>query len=125
MMQDAGVEHATRRWLGFSAWVVVGTVVCLGSLVFPTLGLVLLAATVVVLLTKPLTRRSAFGVLVGAGLPLLYVAWSYRSGAGWVCSYTPSSTSCGQYPDPWPWLIAGIALIIVGIVAHLLRSLRG
>jgi hypothetical protein len=119
------VRTEAAGWTGFIAWMGVGAVVSLSTLIWPTVGLLILATVTVVAVSRPSTRRGASGGLAGAGLPLLYVAWVNRSGPGNICTYTPTSTSCGQQYDPWPWLIAGLVLITVGIVAHVLHGLRG
>jgi hypothetical protein len=51
----------------------------------------------------PHSRDHWEGAITGAGLPFLYVAWINRE---------PGDFS------PWPWLIIGLALMIVGVVAH-------
>jgi hypothetical protein len=54
-------------------------------------------------------RRSAFGLLTGAGALCLLVAWLQRSGVDL---------------DPTPWLAIGILLAAAGIVGHAIRSRR-
>jgi hypothetical protein len=54
-------------------------------------------------------RRSAFGLLTGAGALCLLVAWVQRS---------------GLYLDPRPWLGTGLVLAIGGIAGHTIRSRR-
>jgi hypothetical protein len=114
----------TKGWSGFVGWTVGGAVVCLTALIFPTLGALLLAAAVIVLISRPPTRRSGFGLAAGAALPLLWVAWNNRVGPGWACTSTPTSTSCDQLYDPVPWLVVGLILIVAGIAGQLATRRR-
>jgi hypothetical protein len=124
-MGDRGaIETVDRRWVGFAAWTVVGAVVSFSMLIFPTLGLLLLAVAIAIMAAVRSTRRSAAGAFIGAGIPLLYVAWADRNGPGNLCEHTATSTSCGQVSDPWPWLLVGIALIVLGAAVHGIRTLR-
>jgi hypothetical protein len=91
-------------------------VVSLGVLVLaPVAGIGWLLAS------RPAIRRSAFGLASGAGILLLYVAWLQRAGPGTSCWQTASSSGCEQHLNPLPWLLAGIALFVGGIVAHARR----
>jgi hypothetical protein len=59
------------------------------------------------------TRRSHTGLpglIAGAGVLPLVIAWLNRSGPGNVC--TPGE--CTEEWSPWPWLAAGVVLIAVG-----------
>lgn len=99
---------ASRRYVSssgwFWAWAFVGFA---GALSVVSLGPLLFAPVLVVaafMASRPAARRSARGVITGVGGLLLFVAWVQRS---------------GDYVNPLPWLIAGIALFIGGIVAQL------
>ncbi len=111
------VHVADCRW--FWAWAVLGCAVALGLV---SLGLIVIApaALVGVLMASRLpARRSAFGLLSGAGLLLLYIAWLQRDGPGTTCWQRATASGCDQHLNPLPWLIAGLALFIGGIVAHI------
>ena len=99
------VHFADCRW--FWVWAVVG---CAGAVGFVSLGvLVLVPAGFAswLLASRPAIRRSAFGLLTGAGVVLLYVAWLQRAGPGHL--------------NPLPWLLVGAVLFVGGIVAHARR----
>ena len=51
-----------------------------------------------------------FGLLSGAGVLLLYVAWAQRAGPGTTCWHTQTASGCDQNLNPLPWLLAGIVL---------------
>jgi hypothetical protein len=68
--------------------------------------------------SKPAIRRSAFGLLTGVGVLLLYVAWVQRAGPGTTCWQTATGSRCDEHLNPLPWLVAGIATFIGGIVGH-------
>jgi hypothetical protein len=108
------VTQAQRQHLvgcgWFWAWAFVGAGAALS--VVSTLGtLTALPVALVVLLMarKPRILESAFGLLSGAGLLLLYVAWRNRT-AEWL--------------DPHLWVILGAGLLVIGIVGHAVRDRR-
>lgn len=108
------------RW--FWAWALLG---CAAALGFVSLGVLLLAPVAVVgglMASRPTIRRSAFGLLSGAGVLLLYVAWVQRAGPGTTCWQTGTASGCDQHLNPLPWLLLGIAMFIGGIVAHARRA---
>jgi hypothetical protein len=76
----------------------------------------------VLLRSHPPARRSAFGLLSGTGLLLVYVAWLQRAGPGTTCWRTASASGCTQHLNPLPWAVAGTALFIAGIVGHARRK---
>jgi hypothetical protein len=109
--------HAmTCVWLW--AWAAVGVLavssLSLGVLTAPPA--LLLGALVAIVGDR--RHRSAFGLLTGAGLPLLLVAYVQHQGAGTTCWHKASSAGCDQYLNPLPWLIVGITLVLTGLVAH-------
>lgn len=65
-------------------------------------------------------RREAAGALVGAALPVLAQAYLLREGPGIVCSrvWLDDKENCRYLPSPWPWVLAGLLLITVGIVVQ-------
>jgi hypothetical protein len=95
------VEVASRGSFGWSVLVIV--VVMTGSL----------AAY------KP-ARREAAGALVGAALPVLLEAYLLRKGPGIVCSqvWLDDKENCRYMPNPLPWVLAGVLLILIGIAVQ-------
>lgn len=63
-------------------------------------------------------RRSAVGVLAGAGFLLLYVAYVQRQGPGTTCWRTATATGCDQHLNPIPWLVVGLALVVGGVLTQ-------
>jgi hypothetical protein len=101
----------------FWAWAGVGALAILsldlGPLaVLPTLLLGGLVATV------GDRRQGSAGLLTGAGLPLLLVAYAQRQGPGTTCWHTALAKGCDQHLDPLPWLIVGITLVLTGLIAQ-------
>jgi hypothetical protein len=87
----------------FWVWALVGFgltlgAVSLGPLVIAPLGVVALAMA-----SSDLIRRSACGLLTGAGGLSLLVAWLQQGSSDL---------------DARPWLIAGIVLAVTGVVGH-------
>jgi hypothetical protein len=88
---------------------------CVGIFVLP----------VALLATWYLARRdrsvqAVGGGLSGIGLPLLYVAAMNRGGPGVVCH----GQTCGQQWSPWPWLLAGLLFVLLGVAVYVLSELR-
>jgi hypothetical protein len=128
---EATIEAATinRRlppptWEAFVVWAGFGFAGCFMVLVLGSIGLAVALALGVVGVSPARLRRSALGVLTGAGLPLLYVAWAQRNGPGTVCRNLGSGLDgyrCDQYDNPLPWLIVGLVLVAVGVAAQARR----
>ena len=103
-------------------WALLG---CAAALGFVSLGVLVLAPVAIVgalMASRPTIRRSAFGLLSGGGVLLLYVAWLQRAGPGTTCWHTATASGCDQHLNPLPWLLVGIAMFISGIVAHARRG---
>jgi len=108
----------------FFAWAAVGVGFALG---ISTLGIVAVPLALLVAILLVVLRhadRSAFGILVGMGLLSLYVAYVQRKGPGTVYWHTATASGSDQYLDPRPWLVAGMLLVAVGVVAFLWRERR-
>jgi hypothetical protein len=113
----------TRNWrasLAFIGWTVVGAGAVLGVLTILTIGIFVLpgAALVAGLLAwrgPQLSRRLVGpGLLTGAGVIPLYIAFLNRAGPGMVCTTSATSGSCTQEMSPWPWIVAGLCLVAAG-----------
>jgi hypothetical protein len=73
---------------------------------------------------RPAVREAA-GALVGAALPVLLQAYLLRKGPGIVCSqvWLDDKENCRYMPNPLPWMLAGILLVMIGIaVQHRVRA---
>ena len=104
------------RW--FVAWALLG---CAAALGFVSLGVLVLAPIAVVgalMVSRPAVRGSAFGLLSGVGVLLLYVAWVQRAGPSTTCWRTATASGCDGHLNPLPWLIAGIVLTVCGVLGH-------
>jgi hypothetical protein len=73
----------------------------------------------VLMARSPTARQSAFGLLTGAGLPLLVVAYVQRKGPGTTCWHTATSAGCNEHLNPIPWLVLGLVLVGAGFVAQM------
>lgn len=122
-VRDSRVPHTTTcAW--FWAWVLVGMTGALGLVSLGPLALIPALIAAAVLERKPTARRSAPGVLAGAGLLSLYVAYVQRDGPGTTCRHTVTGSGCNQHLSPIPWLIVGLALVTGAVVAqHLSQRL--
>jgi hypothetical protein len=116
-----------RAWGWFAAWAAVGAAYLLALLTIPSIGLFVaplpIAATVL-LVTRRGAGRGLPGLLSGAGVPVLYVAYLNRSGPGTVCSTTHSGQSCVDQYNPWPWLACGLIAVVAGLVVFVTLEVR-
>jgi hypothetical protein len=100
--------HVTScRW--FWAWAVVGCAIALGTVSLGVLAFVPAAFAGAVMWRRPAARHSAFGLVSGAGVLCLYVAWIQRAGPP-------------HHLDPLPWAFAGLVLFVAGVAGHARRS---
>jgi hypothetical protein len=106
----------------FLGWAVVGACVSVGALTPFTIGpfvLVAAAAGAAVLVWRRGLNVSCAGLLSGVGLVPLYVAHLNRDGAGQVCTTTGTGQQCVSEWSPWPWLAAGVLLVVAGVAVFL------
>ncbi|QIK73126.1 hypothetical protein G7070_13740 [Propioniciclava coleopterorum] len=112
-----------------AGWAVAGLLVALAFAGMFTIGVFVLpvAAAVVALLVWRTAGRGWPGLLVGVAALVLWIAARNRLGPGEVCTPMPDGTSCTEYYDPVPLLVAGCALLVVaalGLVAGGVRAAR-
>jgi membrane protein implicated in regulation of membrane protease activity len=115
----------TATWFGL--WAVIGAGGALALLTAPTIGIFVLPATLVlgaVLAWRGRAQQAGPGIAAGLGLPLFYVAYLNRSGPGTVCTALPGGGECNQETSPWPWLAAGLLLVIAGLSMSLAAARR-
>ena len=101
----------------FLAWMLVGAGYALGLLSLPSIGafvLVITAVATFVLVTRAGNRVGLPGLVSGLSLQLFYVAYLNRSGPGTICTTTATSQTCSDEWSPWPWLVVGIVLLVIG-----------
>jgi hypothetical protein len=103
----------------FLAWCLAGVGGSFGVLSILSVGAFLLLGTV--FLSAVLLWRYGFGwsmggLLSGAAVPLLYVAWLNRDGPGEVCTTAATSVSCSDEWSPWPFVVVAVVLAISGLV---------
>jgi hypothetical protein len=105
----------------FWAWAFVGAAIALGML---SLGPLLVVPAVVAawLLARKRPINGAFGVLSGAGIVLLVIAYIQRDGPGTTCWQTATAAACDQHLNPLPFLVAGLICFAAGIAGHAWRS---
>jgi hypothetical protein len=102
----------------FVAWMVVGAVGVLGTISLPFLFPVVIVLGVALGLWSR-SRPHWWGLISGAGVLLLYVAYVQRHGPGEYCQAIPGGTQCDDYLDPRPWLVLGLLLLLGGVVGEI------
>ena len=112
-----------RQRLAFLGWMLPGIALCLALLTPFTIGLAALALAgvlvVALMATGAYRDGSPAGLLSGTGPVLLYVAWLNRHGPGTVCTALHGGgQQCTDEWSPWPWLAAGVALVVAGLIVR-------
>jgi hypothetical protein len=125
MVAERAAVRRTRLagWGWFCAWALIGGLSVLGLISFVVvlaLAIVPLAGLGVLLAMRPNARRSAFGLLSGAGFLFLYVAYVQRDGPGTTCWHTATGSGCEEHLNPVPWLVIGLIFVVSGIVLNAL-----
>jgi hypothetical protein len=111
----------------FFGWCVVGAALALAIFSLLTIGpfVMLLALVLIALLLWRVDFGWAMaGMISGAALPVLYVAWLNRHGPGEFCTRTATSISCDDQWSPWPFVTVGVVLVVTGVVVFVLRRGR-
>jgi 4-hydroxybenzoate polyprenyltransferase len=108
------------RYGSFVAWLAIGAGACLALLTPLTIGLFVLVVVIVGLAV--LVRRGGgidagvTGLLTGAGMLALYIAYLNRHGPGEICGHSATEHHCRTEWSPWPWLFVGLLLVAAGVV---------
>ena len=105
---------SVRAFLG---WCAVGAALGLAVLTLLTIGPFVLLVTLMLIgfmLWRVDFGWAMAGMISGAGLPVLVVAWLNRDGPGEVCTRSATELQCQDEWSPWPFLVAGVLLIVVG-----------
>jgi hypothetical protein len=126
-MATRRIGRDARLWPWFAGWAVAGAGFCLCLLVILSVGwfaLSLPVIAVILLANYGPSPRAATGLLSGAGIPLLYVAYLNRSGPGEVCKSAGGGFSCTSEWNPLLVLIPAVLLIVAGGVAFSLARRR-
>jgi len=104
----------------FLWWCVAGAGLCFGVLALLTVGPLVLLGTFALcgfLLWRLDFGWGMAGILSGAGLPVLYVAWLNRGGPGEVCHGEARTVTCADEWSPWPFVVVGLVLVAAGVLA--------
>jgi hypothetical protein len=121
------MERRADSWPAFALWCVAGAGASLGVLSLLTIGPFVLLLTLVLcglLLWRLDFGAGMAGLLSGASLPVLYVAWLNRAGPGTVCTTSLTEQRCDDEWSPWPFLVVALLMIVAGVVAFV-RMRRG
>ena len=108
----------------FWLWAVVGVGFGFGISVIGLFTIPASALVAIFLLWRPRLRASAYGVLVGIGIPLLTVAYLNRDGPGTVCHSFDASrgVQCDDLYDPRKWGAVGLAFVVSGLLAQMFAT---
>ena len=107
-------------WPSFFAWPIIGATLSFSVLGAMTIGIFVFPFAIAGLLALRKwggNQKSSVGLISGAGLPVLYIAYLNRQGPGMVCgSYGNGGEQCTQEYSPWPFLLVGAILVALGVV---------
>jgi len=117
-------ESRVTGWLWFVVWLPVGALVAVGLVALGPIALLPAVLIALAIASSRAARRSVWGLVSGAGLVALLVAYIQREGPGTTCWRTATGGGCEEHLDPRPWLLAGMALLLLGFVAQLLADRR-
>lgn len=119
------VNASKPSWTSFFAWAIVGAALSLSVLGAMTIGLFILPFAIAGLFALRKwggNQKSSVGLISGAGLPVLYIAFLNRQGPGMVCgSYKNGGGYCTEEWSPWPFIFVGAILVILGVVLFIRR----
>lgn len=115
------------RWPWFVVWALLGGGFAFGVLSLLSIGAFVLP--VVLLLAMVAGRRAGsarevVGLVSGAGVPVIYLAWLNRGGPGDVCRSYPGGASCTQEWSPWPFVVLAIVLVTTGVAIFAIMRRR-
>lgn len=126
-MGNASTGTRTRTVAGSAIyWFLVGVLTSFGIAGIMSIGIFFLAAAAILTLVAVLLKidtRGWPGIVIGAAFTPFYIAMLNRSGPGWICTRTATTTSCGEQLNPWWFVATGLALVAVGVIL-LLRTRR-
>ena len=114
------MDRRGDSWAAYALWCLAGAGLCLGVLSILTVGPFVLLVTLGLcawLLWRVDFGWGMLGLLSGAAVPVLYVAWLNRDGPGQVCTSTATDTSCADEWSPWPFVALAVVLAGAGVVA--------
>jgi glucan phosphoethanolaminetransferase (alkaline phosphatase superfamily) len=112
----------TARWGWFAAWMIVGAGYSFGFLSFAGLFVLPIALLVTVVLLRARSPIVGIhGLVSGLGLPILYIALINRQGPGEICRTTATENYCVSQLSPWPWVITGSILVVIGLCLSVIK----
>jgi hypothetical protein len=125
-----GCPHA-GSCLWFWVWVMIGAIGGGALLALGTSGLALIAIAYAALSRLPSARHSRSGLLAGAGVICLVIAYLERKGpsdcrfiesSGPAAGSRITSAPCVELVSPIPWLIIGALMVAAAIILLRKRS---
>jgi hypothetical protein len=114
------MERREDSWTAYGLWCLAGAGLSLGVLSILTVGAFVLLVTLGLcgwLLWRLDFGWGMLGLLSGAAVPVLYVAWLNRDGPGTVCTATATGTTCSDEWSPWPFVALAVVLVVAGLVS--------
>ncbi len=100
-------------------WALVGVLGAFAVVALLSVGVFVLPVVLVLggvgLWSARLRSGALPGVPLGASLVPFWLAFQNRSGPGTVCETTATSSTCTEQYSPWPFLVVGLVLAVVGL----------
>ena len=123
---DEDAPGAVSPWWTSLYWWLVGVLYGLGLVSVLTIGAYLLVAagvlTALGAVSRPLRSGAWPLALAGAAAGPWTVGWLNRNGPGTVCEDVAGGVSCVDEWSPWPFAVAGLVAVAVGMGVLFVRS---
>jgi hypothetical protein len=121
----AATAAGSRTRGGFLAWAVVGAALGFGVIAILSIGIffIVLAGVGIIFLAARKVRGVA-AVFVGLATAPAFVAVTNRSGPGTACRSTPTTTTCVEQLNPWPWAAVAMVLVLAAAVFLAIPGVR-
>ena len=112
------MRESQPSWKSFLAWASVGVALAISAIAVMTIGVWVVPFALIGLIAsyKRANRSSGVGLISGAGVPFLFIAYLNRNGPGDICrQFGFGGQQCTQEYSPWPFMLVGTMLILLGM----------
>lgn len=112
----SGLQRRPFHAGAFAGWMLVGALWALSIASVKSIGVFVMPVALIATLVMCLgyIRPQAWpGAIGGVGLVGCYLAFLHRHGPGRTCTGSGDAARCTDLLNPWPFLAAGLVLIVI------------